>query len=155
MTAAEAVALYHERWEEESALDELKTHLACRAVPIRSKLPDLVVQELYGLLLAHRVLRQTMADAAATTGVDPDRLSFVGTLRILECRLPEVLAAPAAVWYELLLQEVARQQLRPRRSRRYPRVVKKTVSPMPKKRVGLPMPPQPTKPFAQSVVMLI
>lgn len=78
-------AAYHERWEVESAADEVKTHQADRrpAPPVRSRRPREVVQEVYGLLLAHLAIRLTMVEAAATVGVDPDELSFTATLRIL------------------------------------------------------------------------
>jgi hypothetical protein len=78
-------AAYHERWEVEATADEVKTHQADRrpAPPVRSRRPREVVQEVYGLLLAHLAVRLTMAEAAATAGVDPDELSFTGTLRIL------------------------------------------------------------------------
>jgi transposase IS4-like protein/DDE family transposase len=78
-------AAYHERWEIEGAADELKTHQLDRrpAPPIRSKRPREVVQEVYGLLLAHLAVRLTMYEAATAAGLDPDRLSFTGTLRIL------------------------------------------------------------------------
>jgi transposase IS4-like protein/DDE family transposase len=78
-------AAYHERWEVESTADEVKTHQADRrpAPPVRSRRPREVVQEVYGLLLAHLAIRLTMAEAAAVAGVDPDALSFTGTLRIL------------------------------------------------------------------------
>jgi len=51
--AAELAALYHDRWEIETTLDELKTHLRGARIILRSKTPDLVRQEFYGLLLAH------------------------------------------------------------------------------------------------------
>jgi hypothetical protein len=83
--AAVLAAAYHERWEVESTADEVKTHQADRrpAPPVRSRRPREVVQEVYGLLLAHLAVRLTMAEAAAVAGVDPDALSFTGTLRIL------------------------------------------------------------------------
>jgi hypothetical protein len=78
-------AEYHQRWEVESTADEVKAHQADRrpAPPIRSRKPREVVQEVYGLLLAHLAVRLTMYEAATLAGVDPDRLSFTGTLRIL------------------------------------------------------------------------
>jgi len=76
---------YHQRWEAETAIDELKTHRADRrpAPPVRSQRPREVVQEVYGVLLAHLAVRLTMYEAATVAGIDPDRLSFTGTLRIL------------------------------------------------------------------------
>ena len=70
---------YHERWEEELTIDELKTHQRERPV-LRSQTPGGVVQELYGLLLGHYVIRVLMQEAAATQGIDPHRLSFTGDL---------------------------------------------------------------------------
>ena len=89
MPAHEAPLVYHERWEEELAFDEIKTHLSARAVPIRSKTPAGVVQEIYGLMLAHYVVRRVMHDAAVVASQDPDRLSFIDSLRVLQCQLPE------------------------------------------------------------------
>jgi hypothetical protein len=78
-------AEYHQRWEVESTADEVKAHQADRrpAPPIRSRKPREEVKEVYGLLLAHLAVRLTMYEAATLAGVDPDRLSFTGTLRIL------------------------------------------------------------------------
>ena len=83
--AATLAAEYHQRWEAETTTDEFKTHQADRrpSPPIRSKRPREVVQEVYGLLLAHLAVRLTMFEAATVAGLDPDRLSFTGTLRIL------------------------------------------------------------------------
>jgi len=153
LPAAEAAALYHERWEEELAFDEIKTHLSGRDPLLRSKTPRGVVQELYGLFLAHRVIRQVIADAAGDRGLDPDRLSFTGTLRVLQCHLPEAPARPVADWYARLLREVGQQELRPRRNRWYPRVVKRKTNKWAKKRPHHRAPPQPSKPFAASVVI--
>ena len=81
---------YHQRWEVESTLDELKVHQVDRrpAPHLRSRHPREVVQELYGLALAHRAIRCLMAEAAARADLDPDRLSFVGTLRLLRRAVP-------------------------------------------------------------------
>lgn len=154
LPAREAAVLYHQRWEEELAFDEIKTHLNGRALLLRSKTPGGVVQELYGLFLAHRVIRQVMADAAGQRALDPDRLSFKNTLRVLQCRLHESPAVPAVAWYERLLREVGRQQIRPRRNRWYPRVIRRQVKQWAKKRPKHRDPPQPTKPFADSVVII-
>jgi hypothetical protein len=85
--AAELAALYHERWEIEGALDELKTHLGGAQIVLRSKTPDLVRQEFYGLLLAHFALRGLMHEAALKAGEDPDRLSFVHAVRVVRRKL--------------------------------------------------------------------
>ena len=102
MPAHEAPLVYHERWEEELAFDEIKTHLSGRAVPIRSKTPAGVVQEIYGLMLAHYVVRRVMHDAAVVASQDPDRLSFIDSLRVLQCQLPEAPHHELETWYQRL-----------------------------------------------------
>jgi hypothetical protein len=81
-------ATYHERWEVETALAEVKVHQWAHPRPLRSKHPREVVQEVYGLLLAHLAIRTLMHQAALRDGVDPDRLSFTGALRVLRRAIP-------------------------------------------------------------------
>jgi len=92
--AAELAALYHERWEIETALDELKTHLRGAQIVLRSKMPELVKQEFFGLLLAHFAIRSLMHQAALKADEDPDRLSFVHTVHVVQRRLPRWAAIP-------------------------------------------------------------
>jgi hypothetical protein len=92
--AEELAALYHERWEIEGALDELKTHLRGARIVLRSKTPDLVRQEFYGLLLAHFAIRGLMHEAALKVGEDPDRLSFLHAVRVVRRKLPLYGAIP-------------------------------------------------------------
>ncbi len=92
--APELAALYHERWEIETALDELKTHLRGARLVLRSKAPDLVRQEFYGLLLAHFAIRGLMHEAALKADEDPDRLSFVHAVRVIRRKLPGFHAIP-------------------------------------------------------------
>jgi hypothetical protein len=155
LPAHEAPLVYHERWEEELAFDEIKTHLSNRAIPIRSKTPAGVVQEIYGLVLAHYLVRRVMHDAAVAAGQDPDRLSFLDSLRVLQCQLPESPHVATETWYHRLLREVQRQELRPRRDRWYARVIKRKMSNWMKKRPEHRNPPQPTKPFREAVVLVI
>jgi len=161
--AEELVLLYHERWEIELVYDEQKTHQnpwrVTKSADLRSQTPQGVLQELYALSLGHFVVRSVMAQAAARQGLDPDRLSFVGCLQILRCRLPEC-PAPAsasfAAWYGALLEEVSRERTDDavRRNRINPRVVKVKMSKFKKKRPEhRPVPPS-KKSFAESVVML-
>ena len=86
--AAELAALYHERWEIEGALAELKTHLRGARVVLRSKTPALVRQEFWGLLLAHFAVRGLMHEAALRADEDPDRLSFLHAVRVVRRKLP-------------------------------------------------------------------
>jgi hypothetical protein len=87
--AEELAALYRERWEIETAFDELKTHLRGRRVVLRSKTPDLVRQEFYGLLLAHFAVRGLIHEAALKADLDPDTLSFVHSVRVIRRRIQE------------------------------------------------------------------
>jgi len=86
--AGELAALYHERWEIETALDELKTHLRGARIVLRSKTPDLVRQEFYGLLMGHFAIRGLMHEAALKADLDPDRLSFIHAVRVIRRKLP-------------------------------------------------------------------
>jgi hypothetical protein len=161
--ARELVLLYHERWEIELVYDEQKTHQnpwrVTKSADLRSQTPLGVLQELYALSIGHFVVRSVMAQAAAAAGLDPDRLSFVGCLQILRCRLPECPAPGTewfAVWYEVLLWEVSQERTDDvvRRNRINPRVVKVKMSKFRKKRSEhRPVPPL-QKTFAESVVML-
>lgn len=81
--AMELAAAYQQRWEEESALDEIKTDLRGRGEVLRSKTPDLVEQQMWGLLLAHYAIRALLLEAADPAGYDPDRMSFVKGLRVV------------------------------------------------------------------------
>jgi hypothetical protein len=92
--AHELAALYHERWEIETALDELKTHLRGAQIVLRSKTPELVEQEFYGLLMAHFAIRGLMHEAALQASEDPDRLSFIHAVRVVQRRLPRFAAIP-------------------------------------------------------------
>ncbi len=85
--ATELAALYHDRWEIETALDELKTHLRGARIVLRSKTPDLVRQEFYGLLMAHFAIRGLMHEAALYSGEDPDRLSFLHAVRVVRRKM--------------------------------------------------------------------
>lgn len=92
--ALELAALYHERWEVESVFDEIKTHLRGASTVLRSKRPDLVLQELWGLLLTHFAVRQLMATAACRSNLDPDRLSFIHAVHVVKRKLPQAAAIP-------------------------------------------------------------
>ncbi|HEX2514406.1 MAG TPA: IS4 family transposase [Chloroflexota bacterium] len=158
---APAVALveaYHARWEEELAFDELETHQRPPR-PLRSRTPLGVLQEVYGLLLAHYVVRAVMAAAAATATpapLPPTRLSFLTTLRLIRSAVPELQrTAPAdhPRLYRQLLADLVRRPLPPRRNRSYPRVVKQKMSNF---RVKAPCHhrwPQPTRAFRDAIVL--
>lgn len=80
---------YHQRWEIENTIDELKTHLLGRKTPIRSLKPREVVQEIYGWLLGHYAIRSLMFQAAQQTKISPLRLGFTGTLKIIRRAIPD------------------------------------------------------------------
>jgi len=90
--AQELAALFHERWEIETALDELKTHLRGSRIILRSKTPALVKQEFYGFLLAHYAIRGLMHEASLKADTDPDTLSFTHTVRVIRRKLPRFVA---------------------------------------------------------------
>lgn len=92
--AIELAALYHERWEVETAFDELKTHLRAGKLTLRSKTPDLIRQEFYGLLMAHFAIRGLMHEAALVGEVDPDRLSFTHAVRVIRRKMTQVASLP-------------------------------------------------------------
>jgi Insertion element 4 transposase N-terminal/Transposase DDE domain len=87
-SAEELAALYHERWEIETALDELKTHVRGAKIVLRSKTAELVRQELFGLMMLHFAVRGLMHEAALQADMDPDRLSFLHAIRVVRRKLP-------------------------------------------------------------------
>jgi hypothetical protein len=91
-TATDLAAAYTQRWEIELAFDELKTHQRGPRTVLRSKSPDLVLQEIWGHLCCHYAIRSLMTQAATHSGHDPDRVSFVAALRIIR----QTLAHPGA-----------------------------------------------------------
>ena len=145
LSARQAVTLYSWRWEEETVFRQIKETLLRNGQPLlRSKTPSLVVQEVYGLLLGHYLLRRVMAEAARRRGLPAVRLSFKRSLEVWQDRLKD----PAdGSWLAGLVQEVGRQKLAPKRVRRYARVKKATRSRWPHKKPGSKPPPQPTQPF--------
>lgn len=92
--AEELAALYHERWEIETALDELKTHLRGSRMVLRSKTPDLVKQEFYGMMMAHFAVRGLMHEAALKADEDPDRLSFLHAVRVVRRKIARFASIP-------------------------------------------------------------
>jgi hypothetical protein len=155
-SAEDLVVAYHSRWEYELTVDEIETHQRPRT-PLRSKKPVGVVQEVYGLLLAHYLVRAVMADAARTQALPPTRLSFVGALRVIRATLPDFQrTAPAdhPTIYQAMLKDIAAKKLPERRDRSNPRVVKKKMSSFRAKRPCHRRWPQPTKPFRNAIVLL-
>jgi hypothetical protein len=82
LTAPEMAFACHQRWEHESGLDEIKTHLRAAGGILRSQSPELIEQEMWGILLAHYAIRELMCRAADEASHDPDRVSFIRAVRI-------------------------------------------------------------------------
>jgi hypothetical protein len=150
----ELICTYHERWEVEITIDEVKTHQRLLPRPLRSLKPVGVIQELYGLLIAHYIIRALMYQAAQQAHLDPDRLSFIGAIRVLQNALPEFqMTAPEQLpaLYQRLLRDIARKQLPQRRLRSNPRVVKRKMSNFKLKRAEHLAWSQPTRSFRQVI----
>ena len=81
--ADELAVAYHERWEQETGNDQLKTHLRGPGKVLRSRLPDLVHQEILAYLIVHHAICALIAKASAAADLDPDRISFAQTLRLI------------------------------------------------------------------------
>jgi len=82
-SAADLAAGYHQRWEQETAYGQLKTVLRGPGRVLRSRSPDMVRQEIYGYLLTHYAISALICDAAAEAGLDPDRIAFTRTVRLI------------------------------------------------------------------------
>lgn len=91
---AELAALYHERWDIETACDEIKTHVLGRGPILGSKAPALVRQEIEGLMLAHHAVCHFLYEAAQEADEDPDRLSFAHTVQVVRRRVQNPGASP-------------------------------------------------------------
>lgn len=137
--AKEIVGLYHERWELELGYDEIKTEMLDRLESIRSRTVAGVKQEIWGLLLAYNLVRLEMERTATELGLEPVRISFVTSLRII-CETWSwcAIASPGALPTRLrTMRETFTSLVLPERrsSRRYPRAVKIKMSNFPRKRL--------------------
>lgn len=156
--AHQLACAYHERWEVEITIDELDTHQRQPKKPLRSRTPLGVLQELYGLFIAHYCVRKVMHAAALQAGLNPQRLSFIKSLRILRNAVFEfqiVDPTQKPLLYQRLLKDISRTKLPERANRSNPRVVKRKMSNFNKKRDKHRSWPQPTKLFSEAVVLLI
>ena len=136
--AREIVALYHELWELELGYDELKTHMLNREEAIRSRTPEGVRQELWGLFLAYNMVRLEMARVAAEAKTEPTRISFIESLRLIRSAWEWLsVASPGAIPKRLAaLRADMKRYVLParRRERRVARAVKIKMSSYPRKR---------------------
>jgi hypothetical protein len=155
--ALELVCAYHERWEIELLIDEADTHQRLAGRPLRSRKPLGVMQELFALVIAHYALRFLMHEAAVDHGLDPDRLSFVHALRVVQEAIPEFQMVAPDHWpqlYRRLLHDLAEGPRTKRRHRSNPRVVRRKMSKFHLKRPEHYGWPQPTQPFCEAVAFI-
>jgi hypothetical protein len=135
--AEEVIALYHERWELELGYDEIKTELLDREEAIRSKKPQGVRQELWGILLVYNLVRLEMASIAHEAKIAPTRISFVEALRLMRDEWAWLsVTSPGAIPKRLasMRSRIKRYVLPPLRKRTYPRAVKIKMSNYDRKR---------------------
>ncbi len=140
--------LYHERWEVELVIDEIKTHERAQRKVLRSKTPNGVIQEISGVFLAHYAVRAMMAQAAIQANVDPDRLSFTrGMFQLVEMiAFTLVLEPDAAVQLvQRLSHHITRELLPPRLLRVNRREIKQIYNKYKPKKRNIP-PPKPFEP---------
>lgn len=155
--ALDLVCAYHERWEIELVVDEIDTHQRLSARTLRSLKPVGVIQELYALLIAHYAIRRLMHQAAVEAQIDPDRLSFVHAVQVIQDALPEFqMTAPEQLpqLYQRLLRDIAAKRLPERRPRSNPRVVKRKMSNFKLKRPQHYRWLQPARPFRQALALI-
>jgi hypothetical protein len=154
--AHEIACGYHERWEAEVTIDEIDTHQRLVGRTLRSLTPMGVIQELYGVLLAHYAIRYLMHEAALRHEIDPERLSFVHAVEVIRDAVPEfqmVVASQQCALYERMLDDIASKRLPERRTRSNARVVKRKMSNFKLKRDEHYRPPPPTGSFRDAVVV--
>ena len=135
--AKEIIALYHERWELELGYDEIKTELLEREEAIRSRKPDGVLQEVWGILIAYNLVRLEMESIAKEERLEPTRISFIESLRLMRDEWEWLsVTSPGAIpkRLETMRRNVKRYVLPPRRERSFPRVVKLKMSNYDRKR---------------------
>jgi hypothetical protein len=160
--ALELIVLYHQRWEIEIANDEMVTHQLARGaaagpVALRSRTPAGVVQEVYGIHLAHNAVRALMHESALSVDLDPRQLSFMHAVRVIRETATLMRAARTEQLprlYAALIRCIACGRLPPREDRLNPRVVKVKMSHYLRKRPEHYRWPQPQRSFAASLRML-
>jgi Insertion element 4 transposase N-terminal/Transposase DDE domain len=139
--AREIIALYHERWELELGYDEIKTEMLEREEAIRSKKPDGVRQELWGILLAYNLVRLEMESIANQEKIEPTRISFIESLRLIRNEWDWLtVTSPGAIPKRLatLRRNVKRYILPQRRKRSYPRATKLKINKHNFKKTAMP-----------------
>jgi hypothetical protein len=130
--AAQTLAVcYHERWDIEETYDEMEVHLLDGSAPLRSRTVAGVLQEIYGLLIAHYAVRALMHEAAVRADIDPDTIRFTATLTLVTEAIRDFQLAAACLHellFDRLLREIAAHRVQQRLPRSYQRVVKRKMS---------------------------
>ncbi len=155
--ALDVIATYQARWEFEVTVDEVETHQRLTAAPLRGLTPGRIMQELYGLVLAHYVVRALMHEAAVQAGVAPTQLSFVHSIELIRQAILEfqvVHPDQHAALRVRLYRDLARAQLPNRRLRTAPRVIKRRLSKFHRKRPCHRRVAQPQKPLRDCVELI-
>jgi hypothetical protein len=148
---------YHERWEVEIVIDEADTHQRQPSQVFRSRHPVGLLQEFYGLLIAHYAIRKIMLDSAHLAGLDSDQISFTNALRIIQNAIAEFQQThldQIPDLYQRLLKDIAVFRLPPRENRINPRVINRQVSRFDKKHPKHRCWPQPTVPVHDAIVLI-
>lgn len=139
----EFISLYHRRWDIELAFDEAKTVQVAPAqgtlqTHLRSKTPRGVLQETYALLASYTLVRETIALAAQKHCFPAEEVGFTDALRVIRASIVRMIGARSEDLprlHEQMLDDIASCRLdRPRRKRRYPRVMKRKIGKYPLKR---------------------
>jgi hypothetical protein len=156
--AVEVIATYHNRWEFEVSMDEVETQQRLANSPLRGQTPGRVTQELYGLVLAHYLVRSLMYESAVQQGLAPTQLSFVVGIELVRQAVMEFQLISPVDHPSLrarLLRDLAKARLPDRRLRTAPRVVKRRQSKFLRKRERDAHVLQPQKPIRDCIVLLI
>lgn len=148
--ATELAALYGERWEFETALDELKTHQRGARIVLRSKTADGVAQEAWGMLCVHYAIRALMCAAAQQGEIDPDRISSTRSMRAAR-RSVRRSVDDIAAGLSHATGEILHELLPERRLRSNPRVVRRKMSKYNVKRPEDRSWPQPTRTIDEAI----
>ncbi len=119
--AVDIAALYQQRWESETSYSYLKPRLVGADVTLRSRTPDGIAQELYAFLVVYQALITLRVDAATAAHLDPDRISFLITIRAVRADLTSHTPLSAGRRRRAVLTDIVTDQIGPRRSRTSPR----------------------------------
>ncbi len=155
--AMDLILCYHERWEIETAIDDIDTHQRLCDYTLRSQTPEGVEQELYGVLLGYYAVHALMLQAAEQVGLDSDRLSFTHAITLVTDALHEFQQTAKEQREDLtqrLLSDLCDPLLPPRRWRSNPRVCKQAGSKFPRTRSEHRHVPNLEHAFAEVIVLL-